>query len=247
MLLLHGILVSSWAWRYNLEPLSQHFRVIALCQKGFGWSGKQDRDYTIGALSSFVRDFLDHMKIDRAHLVGNSLGGSVALWLTLDEPDRIGRLVLIDPAAVPLGYVDRFLGLQGPWFAPLYRAVGRPAVFRLLLRTLAYRNIPVDASYMQWFMAPLRMKGALSAAAHVSRTLNRGLVEMFPRLPTIQHPVQLVWGQHDRIVPLKAGLILNRVLPTSRLEVFAHCGHCAMEEDPARFNRLVVDFLGAGE
>ena len=121
--------------------------------------------------------------------------------------------------------------------------MGRPFVFKALLRTLAYRNIPIGPDYMRGFMAPLRQPGAIAAATLVARNLQPGLRTLFPRLGGMTSPVQLVWGAHDRLLPLQSGLLLNRILPTSRLEVFPHCAHCPMEEDPPRFNRLVREFL----
>jgi len=242
--LLHGILVSSWAWRFNLDALSQHFRVLAVCQKGHGWSGRNADDYSIGALARFVSRLLDKLGIDRFHLVGNSLGGAVSLRLTLDEPHRVDRLILVDAAAVPvMRSIDRIMAVQSGILAPVYRTFGRPWVFQLLLRTLAYRALPIDRHYMEWFMSPLRQKGTIKAAVHVIRELQPGLQQIFENLHKIERPVQLIWGRHDRLVPLKAGLILNRTLPTSRLEVLSHCGHCAHEEDPERFNEIALAFL----
>lgn len=243
VLLLHGILVSSWAWRFNLEAFGRRFRAIALCQKGHGWSGKGRDPYTLRSLADFVLAFMDHLELDQVDLVGNSLGGAVSLTLALNHPDRVRRMILVDPAGIPFRGVDPFLAVQSPLLGPAYRFAGRPFVFRMLLRTLAYRNIPIDKNYMRWFMAPLRERGAIGAAALIARNLQPGLRALFPRLGGVRHPVQLVWGAHDRLIPLEAGLILNRVLPTSRLEVFSDCAHCSMEEDPPRFNRLALDFL----
>jgi pimeloyl-ACP methyl ester carboxylesterase len=139
--------------------------------------------------------------------------------------------------------VTGFLALQFPVLTPVYRTFGHAAVFRLLLTTLAYRNTPIDSNYMHWFMAPLKQSTSIGSAVRVCRMLQRGLLELFPLLSHLSHPVLLVWGSHDRLIPLKAGLILNRTLPNSQLEIFRHCAHCAMEEDPERFNALAVNFL----
>lgn len=243
VLLLHGILVSSWAWRFNLEPLSRRFRVVALCQKGHGWSDKADSSYTLDDLTDFTRRFLRHLGIRRTHIIGNSLGGAVALRLAMEEPALVDRLVLVDPAAVPLRVIHYFLGIQSSKLAPLYQLAGRPWVFQLILRGLAYRNIPIDRHYMDWFMAPLKQQGAMRAAARISRNLQSGLETVYDGLDRVTQPTLLVWGRHDKLVPLRAGRILVNKLPDARLEVFDHCAHCAMEEDPPRFNRLVVDFL----
>lgn len=245
VVLLHGILVSSWAWRFNLDALAGRFRVIAICQRGHGWSHRRGEDWSVASLSRFVLRVLDELGVERAHLVGNSLGGAVALRLTLDHPGRVGRVLLVDPAAVPYKGLGSFLRFLHRGLGPVYRAGARPFVFRTLLRTLAYRNIPIDDHYMRWFMAPLRQPGSIAASVAILRQLQSGLRSLFDQLRAQppSHEFQLLWGSWDRLVPVRAGEILAQVLPNSRLEVWPHVAHCAMEEDPERFNRLTMDFL----
>lgn len=245
VVLLHGILVSSWAWRFNLGPLSRDFRVMALCQKGHGWSGKGRDPYTFASLADFVLRFLDTLGIERADLVGNSLGGGVSLRLALDHPDRVRRLVLVNPAAVPFPVGDRFLRLQSARLAPLYQAIGQRAVFQLLLRTLFYSNLAIDDAYMDGFMAPLRREDAMAAAVTTASNLQRGLRDLAPSLGRVRQPALIVWGRRDRLVGRRAISDLHSALPNAQLDVFDHCAHCPMEEDPERFNRRVSDFLGA--
>lgn len=243
LVLVHGILVSSWAWRFNIDVLSQHYRVVAICQKGHGWSDKPSGGYGLADLSDFICSALDSLGISTSHMVGNSLGGAVALWLAVHRPKRVQRLILVNPAAVRFDSFGGLLRLQGPALAPLYKWVGRPVVFQQILRGMAYKRLPIDRAYMRKFMEPLRTPGAMQAVASVSRSLGPDVAQLFERLPDVSHPIQIIWGAHDKLVPLKAGLILNRRLPSSRLRIFPHCGHCPMEEDPAEFNALALAFL----
>jgi len=243
VLLIHGILVSSWAWRFNLDAVSQNRHTIALCQKGHGWSDKGPGDYRLTDMADFVRGFLDAKGIERVDLVGHSLGGAVSLQFAIMYPNRVRRLVLVDTAAVPfkMGGILRF---QQPQLKLAYRAAFRPTLFKFLLKTLAYRNFPIDDDYMDGFLTPLRLDGSIVSGVSVFRNLHEGLKQLFPRLQEIEHPSLLIWGRHDRLVPLRSGLILNRILSTSKLEIFSDCGHCPPEENPARFNALIDDFLG---
>ena len=243
LVLVHGIFVSSWAWRHNVEALSKHFRVVAICQKGHGWSDKPSGAYGLADLAGFICGALDTLGISACHMVGNSLGGAVALWLAVHRPERIRRLILVDPAAVRFDSLGGLLRLQGPALAPLYKLVGRPVVFQQLLRAMVYKRLPIDGAYMEKFMEPLKTPGAVEAVASVSRSLGPDVADLFERLPDVSHPIQIIWGAHDKLVPLKAGFILNRRLPSSRLRVFPHCGHCPMEEDPAEFNQFALAFL----
>jgi pimeloyl-ACP methyl ester carboxylesterase len=247
VILLHGILVSSWSWRFNLDALSRHFRVIALCQKGFGWSGKGNDDYTLWSLARFVTDFMDAKGIEQADLVGNSLGGAVAMAAALQRPEKIRRLVLVDAAGVPIKRGSGLLKLQMPRFTWLYRAAFRPWILRLLLRTLAYKKLPIDDDYMDGFLTPLRRDGSIKSGVSVAKNLGNGFKELFPRLRQLHQPVQLIWGGYDRLVPMRAAQILESVLPNSQLTVFDGCRHCPHEEDPVLFNRAVIDFLSQAD
>ncbi len=245
LVLVHGILVSSRSFRHNIEPLSRAFRVIAPCQKGHGHSGRGPDPYDLASLSRFVVGVLDHLGIDRAHFAGNSLGGAVSARIALDHPSRVDRLVLINPAARPFAApVEAFLRLQGPVLTPLYRAVGQEATYRTFLRSLVYGNLStIDTAYMAEFMAHVRTPGTVAAAATIAGQLPRELDALWPRLRGLSQATLLVWGQKDRIVPLRHGVALAQQLPNARLEILPHVGHAPHEEHPARFNALVTDFL----
>jgi len=246
VLLLHGILVSSWAWRHNLDALvAAGFRPIAVCQKGFGWSSKHGVD-GLSSLTDLVRRLADALQLERLSVVGNSLGGSVALQMALQEPGRVDRLVLVSPAVVPPRPLSPFLRLQRPRLAPLYRLAGRRAFYRWFLTTFAYRNLAIDDRYMRYFYEPLRGGEVERAAAAITRRMPDDLERLFGDLDRVRHPTLLLWGAGDRLVPLRAGHILERQLPDSRLIVFPESAHCPMEENPERFNRIVIRFLTGG-
>ena len=239
---LHGILVSSWSWRFNIDAVSERYRVIAICQKGAGWSGRGGGPHGVQDLGGFVLHLLDALGIGPVHLVGNSLGGAVSLALALEQPARVQSLVLVNAAGVtiPLAAVGR---LQSDRLAGLYRLLGTRRVFRQLLRRLAYANIDIDEGYMDHFMGPLERTGSLATPARIMRSLGSDLQRIHRRLDEIQQPALLIWGERDRLVPLRYGLALADGLPNARLEVFSHCAHCPMEEDPDRFNSQLLSFL----
>src|SRR5882762_10007752 len=100
LVLIHGFTSSTYSWKDVFEPLSKNFRVIAVDLKGFGFSGKPDGDYTRRAQAILVAHLLDYLKIDKAWLCGNSMGGEIALNLALHNPARVAGLILIDSAGV---------------------------------------------------------------------------------------------------------------------------------------------------
>jgi pimeloyl-ACP methyl ester carboxylesterase len=243
---LHGYLQSSWTWRHNLAPLARHFAVHALCLPGFGWSDKpRYLAYRLDKQAERVLAALDALGVQRAHLVGNSLGGSLALQIALLAPARVGRLVLVNPASSGRYPMALAAALQHEWLEPLMYAPGGKLALTLGLRHAAYANLPVDRALVQSFWHPLQTPGAKRAALQVARHFNQDLQQLDTRLAEIGAPALLLWGRGDRIIPLASVQRLARRLGDARLELYDCSGHCPMEEEPLRFNREVQAFLTA--
>ena len=106
IVLIHGFTSSTYSWKDVFEPLSKNFHVIAVDLKGFGFSGKPDGDYTRRAQAILVGHLLDYLKVERAWLCGNSMGGEVALNIALQNPQRVAGLILIDSGGVKVNGGD---------------------------------------------------------------------------------------------------------------------------------------------
>lgn len=244
VLLIHGYLQSSWTWRENLEALAAKLDVHAVCVPGFGWSDKpRTLRYALPEQAARLWQVLDVLGVQRAHLVGNSLGGATALQMTLQAPNRVGRLVLVNPAGHGLYPMAALASLQHELAEPLLHLPGIPSLIRLGLRHGAYANLDVDAAFLQRFLQPLHTAGAKRAALQVARHFNRDLRLLDRRLGEVRAPALLLWGQGDRVVPLAAVQRLVRALVDARLELYDCSGHCPMEEEPQRFNRETLAFL----
>lgn len=243
---LHGYLQSSWAWRHNLAPLAKHFAVHALCLPGFGWSDKpRHLSYRLAKQAQRVLAAMDALGVQRAHLVGNSLGGALALQMALAAPQRVARLVLVNPASHGRYPMALAAALQHEWLEPLMYAPGGKLALTLGLRHAAYANLPVDRALVGSFWQPLQTPGAKRAALQVARYFNQDLKEVDDRLGEIRAPALLLWGRGDRIIPLASVQRLARKLGDARLELYDCSGHCPMEEEPLRFNREVQAFFTA--
>ena len=244
VVLLHGFLQSSWAWRHNLEALAGQFAVIAVCAPGFGWSEKPSGvSYRLARQAERVLALLDTLGIARTHLIGNSLGGALALQLALVAPARVGRLVLVNPAASDLGPWSVLVAAHQAPLRPVWHVPGIQTIFGLGLKHVAYAGVPIDRAFAaQWF-ANLDTPGAKHAATQVLRYYGRDLEALEARFADIAHPALVLWGQSDRIVPRKTAQHLADRLPNGQLAIFDCSGHCPMEEEPLRFNREAARFL----
>lgn len=245
VLLLHGFLHSSFTWRTTIDALAPRHRVIAPDLFGCGWSDRGPGDYSLDGLARWVEGVLAALDVGPLHAaLGNSLGGALALDLALRAPARLGRLVLVSPlgARLPVPALPfRLLGL--PAFEPLFRlTAGNAGFVRRALGLVAYRRRAVDAEVLHGF-TPLARPGSLLTATAMAAALGAASASIEARLPGLAAPALLVWGRHDGVLPLAYGQRVAGLLPAARLEVFDDCGHCAHEEDPARFHALVDAFL----
>ena len=244
VLLLHGFVQSSWAWRLNLERLAAHFTVHALCVPGFGWSDKPlSAPWRLADQAERVVALLDVLGITRCHLIGNSLGASLALRVALLRPDQIAAMVLINPAAVGVYPALLAAALQHPAWAPLFGLPAVPWGLRQTLRLTAYRQLAVDRHYMHHFLLPLRSPGAREAALAVARWYGRDLRALRDRLGDVRQPCLVVDGLRDGIVPRSAVARVATALPGAQLLRFERSGHCPMEDEPERFDAAALDFL----
>lgn len=247
VVLLHGFVQSSWAWRLNLDALAEHHTVHALCLPGSGWSDKpRHAGYRLATQAERVLRWCDAVGLVRAHWVGNSLGGALALQVALLAPDRCDRLVLVNPAGRDLGIFNVALALQHAAWEPLLSVPGVKLALRLGLRHVAYADLARDRAFVQQFLAPLDTPGARHAALVVAQHYGRDLRALEARLPDLAHPTLVLWGEGDGIVPQRTAARTAGLLQNARLEHFDCSAHCPMEEEPRRFNRELFRFLVAG-
>jgi pimeloyl-ACP methyl ester carboxylesterase len=237
--------VSAYAnWRLTMPALAAQHRVLAPDMVGFGFTERPgDVTYDMATWTRQLLGFLDALGIDRAHLVGNSFGGALALRFATEHPDRVDRLVLMGSVGVPFDITE---GLDAVWgYQPSVQAM------RALLDIFAWsRDLVTDD------LAQLRY------AASVEPGVQEAFAAMFPaprqrwvdamvtaddRLVTLTHPTLVVHGRDDRVIPLANALHLLEVIPRAELHVFGQCGHWTQIEHAASFGALLTEFLGRSD
>src|SRR5713101_2304133 len=261
LVLVHGLGSSAAVeFYYNLEPLAAHHRVLAIDLPGFGKSEKPTLQYTIELFVKAVRDLMTSEGLERAAVMGVSMGGRVALGLALDSPQLVERLVLVD--ALGVGPPRRVLayrvlltkGLGELTLRGTARALRKmnPATIRRFWGWYLRRPSRVDtiwsderiASHGSLLATPAYRAAYLSALRSIAgmRQLRDGVV-VEDRLPELRMPTLLIWGAHDHIFPASHAQAATDRIPNGRLQVFDDSGHTPQMEEPERFNRLVLDFL----
>ncbi|WP_188113345.1 alpha/beta fold hydrolase [Nocardioides humilatus] len=244
LLLVHGMAGSWETWLANIPALSESHRVIAVDLPGFGGSDPLPEADTFDGYVRTLEVLLDELAIPSVAVVGHSLGGLVALSFAAALPERVRCLVLVSGGGAELSAARLrairvvFWCLAAVLTIPgAHRLLTTPAVVRAVTKPAIHsgRDVPVELLRR---MMPRRVgPGFMDAVSRGSAQL----AALEPR--RITAPVLLVWGRHDRILPVATGQQLDRSLLQSRLVVMEEAGHCAMFEQPEEFLALATNFL----
>jgi pimeloyl-ACP methyl ester carboxylesterase len=253
VVLIHGVAGRAGQWDQTAKFLAEGHTVIAPDLLGHGDSAKPRGDYSLGAHASGIRDLLVGLGIERASVVGHSLGGGIAMQFAYQFPERCERLVLVSSGGL------------GQEVHPLLRAATLPGS-ELVLPLLAHPRVLDVASLIPRALGQigLRTRPDLSEMARGYQSLSnaaarnafihtlRGVID-----PTGQRinasdrlylasnmPTLIVWGCRDRIIPVDHARPAHEAMPGSHLELFDEAGHFPHLDDPLRFARTLEDFFG---
>jgi pimeloyl-ACP methyl ester carboxylesterase len=251
VILLHGIARSLEDWSENMQALSSVHRMIALDLVGFGLSDKPDVPYSVPFLAGFVCQFMQTLGLEKSIIMGNSMGGVVALELALTYPELVRALVLVAPAGIgPKG--ARWLG----WCSVpiLGELLAKPSKFGA---QLIQKSLFVNQDFFtperrardyELAMQPRATKAFLKTLRSMANfkglkaSLYRSILE---RMASIQLPTLIVWGVQDHILPVEYAAVAQGKISNSELEIYDPCGHFPMLERADEFNARVLAYLKA--
>jgi pimeloyl-ACP methyl ester carboxylesterase len=251
ILCLHGLGANIFSWRHFITPFSQNHKLILVDFKGSGKSPKpRDTHYSIEEKADEIYQLILDENLTNLTLVGNSLGGAVALLvairLTQQDPDRLSKLVLIDSAGdkenVPahLKLVRSILGAPVIYLAPSKLAA------KMTLRMCYYDRKKPTKEQVEAYAAPLATWGGRHALLHTARQcIPSNVDELIAKLSMITVPTLILWGRQDKVIPLRVGELLHQAIPNSILEIIEECGHVPQEEKPDETIERLSNFLMA--
>jgi len=252
IVLIHGLGSNAKGWIKNIPELSQKYRVLAIDLPGYGKSDKGYFKFSLPFYAQVITEMLTEMKIDKANLVGHSMGGQIAMITSMQYPDRVKNLVLISPAGF-----ERFLDGEGDWM--------RNAVTPEFVKDTPIRNIdinlrsnfyemPDDAAFM--VTERIQMRGAKDFDLYcyaVSRNVGAMIdAPMWDKLDQIKHPTLIMFGRNDGLIPnpyLHGGYtedIANygaERIPDNELRIYDETGHFVQFERWDKVNQDIIDFL----
>ncbi len=246
VVLVHGFNLDLNTWTRNLDALAERFTVYALDLWGSGFSTREPIEYGYALFVEQILAFMDHLEIERAHLVGHSMGGGTAIVFGVQHRSRVNSLVLVDPVGVA-----RRLPLRGrlfmlPVIPEFLMSLNTDLIRRKnLLDYWVHDADLLTDEYFEILSRHQKIEGSTGAMLGILRkdffnTLDREI----HALAGLEIPTLIVWGRHDRSVPLESGITMHRILVGSQLEVFDDAAHLPNVDRAERFNEVVLEFLG---
>lgn len=251
LVMLHGVGDSAADWSWVLPALANRNRVLAVDFPGCGDSAKPQREYSLEFLTQFLADFLNTLEVQRAVLVGNSLGGLIALRFALSNPERVAALILVDSMGFGQAVNPALASLTLPWY-------GESAI--------AWSKTPLGAKQRAWSRAALLFArpsqvpaawlaeqerlGLLPGFLEANLSILRSQVYVFGQqqivlesLPQVQMPTLVVWGVNDFVLPNKQAQDAVNRLQQAHLALIPDCGHLPQVERPELFTDTLNEFL----
>jgi pimeloyl-ACP methyl ester carboxylesterase len=234
VILLHGLGANAGIWMANINALSAHYHVIVPDQIGFGHSDKPLIDYRIATFVDFLYGFMQSQKIAKATLVGNSLGGWIAVEFAIQHPEMVEKLVLVDAGGLSFESAPPTVNLNPASLDDTKKVLG------IVFYNQAMVSDPAIAAV---FARHLKDNDGYT----IRRFLD-GLVTTDQRedakLSSVHAPTLVLWGADDALLPLSMGERFHAGISGSKLVAIKECGHIPQLEKPEEFNRLLLDFLG---
>ncbi|MGZ3594454.1 MAG: alpha/beta fold hydrolase [Syntrophales bacterium] len=249
VILIHGLGASADIWMHNISALAEKHRVYAPDLIGFGRSDKPKVKYSPSYMAAFIDDFMTSLNIKDACLIGQSLGGGVALLHYLQFPGRVQKLVLADSAG---------LGREISWAMRLATVpllgesmmVPSRSGMAFVLRYLVYdpaviTDELIDIHFeLNFSLGAVRtVLNVLRACATIHGARPDVLDPVMKNLDRIKIPTLIIWGREDRLFPVRHARFAREKIPDAYLYIFERCGHMPNFERSAEFNSLVLNFL----
>ncbi|MFZ4726346.1 MAG: alpha/beta fold hydrolase [Paludibacter sp.] len=236
VIFLHGAGAGAVTWYPSIHTISKNFQVLALDIVGYGESDKPDAPYNRAYFSKWLKDFLKELKISKAHIVGLSQGGAIALQFAIDNPEMVDKLVLVDAAG--LGAKVSFWPLIGMiWMNCFPSSMAN----RFNSTYLLHKPTNRDPSHIGYSIDVLKSKGGKKAFKQGRGTAVSKIPEEL--LKQIENETLIIWGKDDKLFSVEYGEAAAKIIPNAKLRVIQDAGHLPLMDQPEIFNKILGDFL----
>jgi pimeloyl-ACP methyl ester carboxylesterase len=235
VILIHSNGLSLGQWKYNVGPFSKYYRVYAPDLPGFGLSDKPDAEYGVNYYVDFLMSFMDVLRIQKAALVGSSLGGAVAATFAARYPGRVTGIVLADPTGLVPDGLSRNKELYNVFLSLMIRSR------RLYCRPMFYDSSAMKAlEGTQLVTDSKESRDAFIKNCKAILLYDPGYINA---LMSITAPALIIWGEDDLLLPAEDAQKYKKLIPGSKVKIVGYCGHMPNVEKHGEFNSAVLDFL----
>ena len=239
LLFIHGLGSAADRWMKIPEELSSDFHSIAIDLPGFGESEKpKQMDYTINQFGTIIASFLQKISIhDQTSLIGHSLGGYIALEMIIQNPNLIKQLVLIDSS----GMLEKPTPVLDEYFDAAMNPT-KENVRRVFEKMVADPNRIPD-QLVDGFIRRINMPNAKQAFASTLENSATTQIGLDVLRKIINIPTLILWGVHDKVIPIEHSKLFKEGIKDSRLEIIDDAGHAPFAEKPDIVCKLLQNFL----
>jgi len=252
IIFIHGLGSYIPAWKKNIDKLSKSYRCIAIDLPGYGKSSKNPHSGLMSFYAKTVAEFIDKLNLEKVTLAGHSMGGQISIVAALHFPDKVDKLVLVDPAGFELFHPGQRLWFKDVMTPNLVRLTSVEAIETNLASN--FYNVPKDAMFMIEDRIAMRTADDFENYCYAVSQSVTGMVDepVFDKLKHIKQPTLIFFGENDNLIPnrylnpgktepiAKAGA---NEIKNSKLVMVPKCGHFMMFEKPGTFNTEVLNFL----
>lgn len=246
VVLLHGFASSLYTWKDVIPALAPSHEVVALDFPGFGWSD-QPADLSFDLYPRVTSGLLDELRLDRASVVGNSMGAAVGAILAASDPARVHKLVLIDAAGFNLRASDRPVMVRLSAHPLAEGLLARLPIRRLLvtqgLRQVFHDDTRITDECVNEYLAAASRPGTLASIRSLGASQRLDPQSFEDALRRIVAPTLVVWGEEDTWIPPAHADRFVAAIPGARKVMLPGVGHIPQEEEPDAVNRLLQEFL----
>jgi pimeloyl-ACP methyl ester carboxylesterase len=249
VILLHGFGGQIWVWEKQVAALSRHHHLYVPDLLGYGYSDRPKVEYSPAFFIDSVKQLMDRLRLQRASLVGSSMGGGIAWAFALTHPERVEKLVLIDsipPDVVPAVRNPSFRWLLAIRNFPALPYLGVRLTTRGMLRKTLKEMVFDDRLITDQVVERQYQIGRIKGTSRVMTSTARHVEEVKryeSGLSTLRTPTLIIWGDQDEVFPLTVGKELHALIKSSKLLVIKGSGHMPMWERPDETNAAILDFL----
>ena len=236
IIFLHGAGAGAVTWYPSIGAIAKNFHVIAPDIVGYGESDKPNAVYDRPYFSKWLKGFMIEMKISKAHIVGLSQGGAIALQFTIDNPEMVGKLILVDTAG--LGAKVSFWPLVGIiWMNSFPSIVANRFNSAFILHQPKKR----DPNHGNYSVAVIKSTGGKKVFKQGKGAAVSKISEEL--LKDIKNETLIIWGEKDKLFSAESGIRAAKIIPNAKLRLIENAGHLPFIDQPEAFNKILTDFL----